>query len=171
MSAQVTQAAPGVTTIWAIAAHYKLWFDGSASEGGNGHLACGFVVEAPDGAKHRAPFTFGTGTNNVAEYAALLAGLRYLLETITIKPAWLKVYGDSMLVINQVWGGWKVKAPHLRPLQAEARSLLGKLAAAGVHCTGEWIRRDMNTEADGLCREAMKCATSAVPYAANEAAV
>lgn len=138
---------------------YRLWFDGSASAGGNGSLACGFVVEHPDGDRYRAPFLAGEGSNNEAEYAALIAGLRYLAGVI-LDGATVTVHGDSSLVINQVFGTWKVRALNLRPFHAEAQALVRSLAAGGAVCKGEWISREKNKEADALCRQARTSASA-----------
>ena len=79
--------------------------------------------------------TFGRKTNNEAEYLALITGLQdavKALEAAGISPgeARLCVRGDSQLVLEQVKGKWKVKAPHLRILREDAASLVGRFAEA-----------------------------------------
>jgi ribonuclease H / adenosylcobalamin/alpha-ribazole phosphatase len=73
--------------------------------------------------------TFGHGTNNAAEYLALIAGLRGLRAHIAQtgeRPSdvILEVKGDSMLVIEQMSGRWKVKDSGLRSLWEEAQNLV-----------------------------------------------
>jgi ribonuclease HI len=73
--------------------------------------------------------TFEHGTNNEAEYKALLAGLCGL-ETVLaqsgMRPAdvALEVRGDSRLVLEQLRGTWKVKNIRLASLHREAEGLL-----------------------------------------------
>jgi ribonuclease HI len=79
--------------------------------------------------------SFGHGTNNQAEYRALIAGLRAALtwaRRADLDPQLvrLEVRGDSQLVVHQVAGEWKVKDPELRKLHAEARSLLARFGPA-----------------------------------------
>jgi probable phosphoglycerate mutase len=73
--------------------------------------------------------TFGHGTNNEAEYKALLAGLRGLEQVLTqagmrSADVALEVRGDSRLVLEQLRGTWKVKNARLASLHREAESLL-----------------------------------------------
>jgi ribonuclease HI len=135
-------------------ARWKLWFDGSASQGGNGRLGCGYVVECPDGSRHRQAFAISQGTSNEAEYHACLRGLEYLASAINSGGAHVTVYGDSKLVVNQCFGRWKVQADNLRPLRAEVRKVTADLARRNVIVSGQWIRRDNNAEADALARTA-----------------
>ena len=100
-----------------------IYFDGGA-RGNPGPAAIGAVVLDPltDRRATRAVSEYiGKTTNNVAEYRALIAGL----EAARAFPARrVRVRGDSMLVLKQVLGEWRVKQPHLRPLLEDARRLL-----------------------------------------------
>jgi ribonuclease HI len=63
----------------------------------------------------------GQGTNNEAEYHALLAGMRHALKL----GMWnLRVLSDSLLVVNQVGGQWKVRGK-LAKLHREVVNLRG----------------------------------------------
>lgn len=148
----------GPLDVPASAPRYKLWFDGSASEGGNGRLACGYLIEEPDGTRHPTAFAPGAGTNNEAEYTACLHGLRHLGALIKAPQAHVTVIGDSMLVIHQVFGTWRIKAPNLRPFHAEVRSVIARFNVRGVAVIGQWVPRQQNTEADALCAQAMTLA-------------
>jgi ribonuclease HI len=126
-------------------------FDGGA-RGNPGPAAIGAVVTDPsaDPPVRLASVSeyIGSTTNNVAEYRALLAGL----EAARAFPArTIEVRGDSMLVIKQVQGQWKVKQPHLRPFVDDARRLLaGYERVALVH-----VPRADNADADLLVNAAL----------------
>jgi probable phosphoglycerate mutase len=92
--------------------------------------------------------TIGVATNNVAEYNGLLAALRYAREHGYTD---LTVRSDSLLLVCQMRGEYKVKHPGLQPLHAEAR----RLAAEVGRVRFEHVRREANAEADRLANEAM----------------
>jgi len=74
-----------------------------------------------------------TGTNNEAEYMALIAGLLSIAETHNPSTIILTVKIDSDLVRHQVNGEWKVKAEHLRPLRDKARQKLNVFHSWRIH--------------------------------------
>lgn len=90
----------------------------------------------------------GIGTNNEAEYSALIEGLKQALAL-----GWkdILVQGDSKLVVNQVAGSWKVNKDNLRSLNEEAKALLSKFQSAKV----EWIPREKNSRADAAASRAL----------------
>ena len=90
----------------------------------------------------------GTTTNNVAEYSGLIAGLQAALE---LNATHVDVRMDSKLVVEQMSGRWQIKNPGLRPLAAEAATLVGRFAAV----TFDWIPRERNKAADALANRAM----------------
>ena len=65
--------------------------------------------------------TIGVATNNVAEYAGLIAGLKLAEEFAP--EADIEVRMDSKLVVEQMSGRWKIKHPDMRPLAIEASRL------------------------------------------------
>jgi ribonuclease HI len=89
-----------------------------------------------DGGSKGKPFRpvrikFGHGTNNEAEYKALIAGLHALIDKVeseNIDPAacLVEVRGDSQLVLNQLSGTWKVKNLRMRTLWDQAQELLSR---------------------------------------------
>ncbi|MFC8663429.1 bifunctional RNase H/acid phosphatase [Streptomyces sp. NPDC057199] len=90
----------------------------------------------------------GVTTNNVAEYSGLVAGLRAARD---LDPtATVRVRMDSKLVVEQMSGRWQIKHPAMRPLAAQARSIL-----PADQVTYEWIPRAENKHADRLANEAM----------------
>lgn len=94
----------------------------------------------------------GTATNNVAEYRALIAGLRAAAE-LTAR-ATVEVRMDSKLVVEQMSGRWRIKHPDLLPLAGEAR----RLAAGFAGVRYDWVPRERNAHADRLANEAMDAA-------------
>jgi len=90
-------------------------------------------------------------TNNVAEWTALLLGLRFLAET-DLEYDTLKVTGDSKLVIMQMAGLWKCKALNLIPLKIECKTLINRMKKKHefVH-----QKRDLNEMADLMSNVAM----------------
>ena len=63
----------------------------------------------------------GSMTNNQAEYHALIEGLKAVRDW---KPDRLEIILDSKLVVEQVKGAYRIKAPELQPLHAEVMRLL-----------------------------------------------
>jgi ribonuclease HI len=95
----------------------------------------------------------GVASNNVAEYKAMIMGVRRALE---IEPdAELHIRMDSKLVVEQMSGRWKIKHPDMADLAAEARSVL-----TGTPVRFEWIPREINTRADKLANLAMDLRSS-----------
>lgn len=108
---------------------YELVFDGGSI--GNPGRAYGSFQLSEAGMRPGAPtrLEFGHGTNNQAEYQALIAGVRALREQLEDSEGGpgetaLIVRGDSQLVINQMAGNWKIKSGELLKLHDEALDLL-----------------------------------------------
>jgi ribonuclease HI len=124
------------------------YIDGGA-RGNPGPAGFGVRIEQPDGTLveefHEA---IGTATNNVAEYRALVAALEWAKSHGHRE---LHVKSDSLLLVQQMLGNYKVKNPGLQPLYAKARLLA--LEIAGV--TFEHVGRALNAHADRLANEAM----------------
>ena len=124
-----------------------LYFDGSAKPTG-----CGAGVSVVDKDTHTEVSSVSfpivpLQTNNYAEYTALVKGLEKA-QKMSIKS--LTVRGDSLLVINQMKGVYKVKSENLRPLHEQAVSL----SKTFVHITWEHVYRDQNKRADELANQA-----------------
>jgi len=129
---------------------YVLYTDG-ASRGNPGPAAIGAVLYRDDGSLRevgRVSEAIGIETNNVAEYRAVIAGLELALAH---DPAALVLRADSELLVRQLAGRYRVKAPHLRPLYERVRSLLAAIPSVRV----EHVPRERNTVADGLANEAL----------------
>ena len=102
-------------------------------------------------------------TNNVAEYSGLLAALRW---AVAHGVTTLHVRSDSLLLVKQMNGQYRVKNPGLQPLYEDARSLVRQIGRV----TFEHVRREFNKEADRLANEAMDEARR-VTYAADRRTV
>jgi probable phosphoglycerate mutase len=92
--------------------------------------------------------SLGTCTNNVAEYSALLAALRW---AVAHGCATMHIKSDSLLLVQQMKGVYKVKHPGLQPFFEEAKSLARQIGKV----TYEHVRREYNKDADRLANEAM----------------
>jgi probable phosphoglycerate mutase len=129
------------------------YIDGGA-RGNPGPAAYGVRVEQEDGSLvEEFGEAIGVATNNVAEYRALLAALE-----------WARVRGhravhvrsDSLLLVQQMKGVYKVKHPGLQPLHARARVLAHDVGRV----TFEHVGRAHNAHADRLANAAMDDAGS-----------
>ena len=70
-------------------------------------LRIGLVVVSPQGANFEISYSIDpASTNNQAEYEALLKGLQLLQE---VRAEDVEIFGDSMLVINQIIGKYECK--------------------------------------------------------------
>jgi ribonuclease HI len=132
---------------------YALFFDG-CSKGNPGPSGIGAVIyevndsfikntdsfiELWSGSK----FLSNSATNNQSEYNALIMGLTKALE---LNISLLDVYGDSLLVIQQTNGKYKVSNAGLLPLHQKVMELKKKFQ----HITFTHIPREKNVRADYL---------------------
>lgn len=127
---------------------HTLYFDG-ASRGNPGDASFGAVVY--DNLNNEVTTTngcIGKATNNVAEYYAILNGLKVCQEIDAVD---LKVYGDSSLVINQLNGEWKVRNPALKLLYTMIKDMESSFSSISY----EHVRRDKNKRADQLANVAL----------------
>ena len=92
--------------------------------------------------------SLGISTNNIAEYHGLIAALTWAAERglreLTIK-------GDSLLIIEQMRGNYKVKNEGLKPLHMQARMLVMRIGNVKF----EHVRRELNKDADRLSNVGM----------------
>ena len=138
---------------------YVLQFDGG-SRGNPGVSGAGMVIlEQESGLEIWSGSLFlDTATNNVAEYTALLTGLK-CAKAIGVKQ--IIVQGDSQLVVNQILGKYKVKAENLQPIWRKAKSLSEEFQKFSINFIprAENSRSDelANKAMDGLCSEGLDC--------------
>jgi probable phosphoglycerate mutase len=124
------------------------YIDGGA-RGNPGPAGYGVRIERPSGTLvEEFGASIGIATNNVAEYRGLLAALEWARAHDC--PS-LHVRSDSLLLVQQMLGRFKVKHPGLQPLYAKARLLVLEIGRV----TFEHVRRESNAEADRLANAAM----------------
>lgn len=131
--------------------NHKGYFDGS-SKGNPGPAQCGWVIldESNTIIAHGSKKANEDRTNNVAEYMGLIELLKYLTNNNDIKN--IEVFGDSKLVINQIFSGWKCKSPNIKPYFNQAMRLFEYLTTIKqIKLT--WIPREENTIADSLAQK------------------
>ena len=120
-----------------------------AARGNPGPAGAGAVLWDEQGrVLERLGKYLGRQTNNVAEYQALLLGVRRAQE---LGAEELEVVADSELMIRQLSGSYQVRAPALRELHSEALSLLKAFRKVKlVH-----VPRAQNAEADEMSNRAI----------------
>jgi ribonuclease HI len=126
----------------------RLSTDGGA-RGNPGPAAYGYVLEAENGTVLAAEgAAIGVATNNVAEYRALVEGLKKALE---VGVGDVEVVSDSELLVRQMRGEYRVKNEALRALSLEAAALAREVGKV----TYTAVRREHNELADRLVNEAL----------------
>jgi ribonuclease HI len=122
--------------------------DGGA-RGNPGPAAAACVISTPAGeilAEHAE--LLGAVTNNVAEYRALLLGLRHAHE---LGVTDVEIVNDSELIAKQINGQYKVKHAAMRPLYLDALAALRGFERWSVRT----VPRAQNADADALVNQAL----------------
>src|SRR6185503_7472332 len=123
--------------------HWVMYFDGSLKLDGGGE---GVLFISPKGEQLKYVFQIMFKvSNNEAEYEALLHGLR-LAVSLGIKR--LLVYGDSLLVVQQVNKEWDINKDTMDAYVEEIRKLENKFSGLEIH----HIDRNNNVGADVLSK-------------------
>ena len=127
--------------------NYKLYTDGGA-RGNPGPAGIGGVLYKDDKLLDSFSSFIGQGTNNQAEYLAILKGvelaLKHNIDT-------LACYLDSELVVKQLKKEYKVKNEELAKIFIKIYNLTLKLKKI----TFFHIRREKNKKADALVNKAL----------------
>jgi ribonuclease HI len=140
------------TTSIAIPSHqfqYTLKTDG-ACHGNPGPMGIGGILQDQSGQTiEMFSENLGYGTNNEAEYGAVLRGIQMAQP---YHPQSLLVCADSQLVIYQLIGVYAIRESRLRSLAQQVQRQI-----ATLQCPVEflWIRREQNSEADALASQAV----------------
>src|SRR4029453_8884250 len=129
-------------------AQFVVNIDGGA-RGNPGRGGWGVVIRTPAG----DPVTELLGalphaTNNVAEYSGLLAALDWCVDQ---GASTVHIRSDSLLLVQQMRGGYKAKNEGLKPLHGCARLLAHRIGRV----TFEHVPREQNGDADRLANQAM----------------
>jgi ribonuclease HI len=125
-----------------------VYVDGACS-GNPGDTGLGIVIEnKATGFKENISQYAGLGTNNYAEYKALIVALERIIE---LGIGRVQIKSDSELLVKQLKGIYKVKKEHLKILYDQARMLAGRFDVFEI----EHVRRELNAEADLLAKKAI----------------
>ena len=128
--------------------NYRLYSDG-ACRGNPGEGGAGAVITDDAGnVVWEGREYLGRCTNNIAEYKALILGLRGALAS-GFKT--LDVYMDSELLARQINGSYRVKNENLKVLMQDVRGLLASFDSVEV----KHVLRCHNAQADRLANLAI----------------
>jgi ribonuclease HI len=128
-------------------ARYTVHIDGGA-RGNPGPGGWGAVIQAGDGEPVELCGSLPWATNNVAEYSGLIAALEWCRDQGATE---VHIKSDSLLLVQQMKGVYKVKHEGLKPLHGRA----GLIAHEIGRVTFEHVRREQNKAADRLANQAM----------------
>jgi ribonuclease HI len=127
---------------------WSLYCDG-ASRGNPGQAGAGAVlIDALGAIKGQYGEYLGQVTNNVAEYQALILGLK-MARNLGVKK--IQVFADSELLVRQLKGQYRVKAAHLLPLYEAAQRTRKEFETFDI----SHVPREMNSLADQLANRAI----------------
>ena len=126
----------------------EIYFDG-ACRGNPGPAAIGVVIYDEGQKIKEVAKEIGEGTNNIAEYSALLHALN---EAKQLNGKRIKFYTDSELLAKQVTGKYKVKNEKIKLLFEQ----VAKLSRDFEHIEIKHVPREKNKEADFLATEILK---------------
>jgi ribonuclease HI len=122
---------------------FRAYIDGAA-RGNPGPAGAGVFVEAEaDRGEEEHFLPLGRATNNVAEYRALLLALARAAE---LGAEEVEIRSDSLLLVEQLLGRYRVKAEHLKPLLSEAVERAKRFRRFSV----SHVPRSKNSRADRL---------------------
>lgn len=121
------------------------------SRGNPGPAAIGVVIERGNNVISEFGKPIGETTNNVAEYTAVIEALTYVLENNMLFDR-INFYLDSMLIVNQINGVFKVKQMHLFDLLMKVRHLEQQIKKS---ITYTFVPREQNSRADFFVNRAL----------------
>lgn len=129
----------------------KCFFDGCCEPINPGGVASYGVIILKENKKiFKASKLFESSSvtsNNVAEYAGFKEILDYLIKN-SLQNEEIIIYGDSNLVIQQMFGTWKIKKGFYVPIAKYCKNILSKF----TNLKGQWIPREENFLADELSK-------------------
>ena len=126
---------------------YEIYCDG-ASRSNPGDASIGVSINKDKVEIDTIKKKIGINTNNVAEYLGLIAALEYCVEH---KVNNVRIFLDSLLVVQQVNMEYKVKSKKLQTHYEKSLKLIDQIEDIEIH----HIRREFNTRADQLANEAL----------------
>lgn len=125
---------------------WTLFVDG-ASRNNPGPSGAGIYILKNNILFIKCGYYLGIKTNNQAEYLALLLGL-FIVSEHSQAGDDVRIVSDSLLMVRQIMGVYRVKQPHLQPLHAACQQQLRKLKATISHTL-----RAGNSEADEMANQ------------------
>jgi len=135
---------------------FILYSDG-ACRGNPGPSSYGVIAHLSDHVEvGRGGMFLGSGTNNSAEWQGAVAAIQFARETLDspmgpgVGHVILRM--DSLLVVKQLMGAWKIKQPHLKIFYDQARATVLSL---NVPIRFEWIPREQNSAADKIANQCL----------------
>ncbi len=130
--------------------HKKLWLSTDGGARGNpGPAALGFVLKDEHNKIVMEHGQYlGETTNNVAEYSALIEGLK---AALVLGAVAIEISMDSELIVKQMSGEYKIKQPHLQELAQQVKRLLSDFDSY----TFKHVLRAYNKEADRMVNKAI----------------
>ena len=126
---------------------YEIYCDG-ASRSNPGDASIGVSINKDKVEIDTIKKKIGINTNNVAEYLGLIAALEYCVEN---KVNNVRIFLDSLLVVQQVNMEYKVKSKKLQTHFEKSLNLINQIEDIQIH----HIRREFNSRADQLANEAL----------------
>lgn len=126
--------------------HWKLFVDGAARNN-PGPAGAGIYITKNDKSEKKVGYYLGKKTNNQAEYGALLIGL-FLLKKMMHEDDHVDIISDSLLLVRQFQGEYRVKHPELKPLHMLAKQLI-----EGSHHAIAHVLREHNEIADEMANK------------------
>ena len=126
---------------------YEIYCDG-ASRSNPGDASIGVSINRDKVEIDTIKKKIGINTNNVAEYLGLIAALEYCVEN---KVNNVRIFLDSLLVVQQVNMEYKVKSKKLQTHYEKSLKLIEQIEDIEIH----HIRREFNSRADQLANEAL----------------
>ena len=126
---------------------FSLFVDG-ASQPQKKKAGIGGVIYLDDSEIDNFSEFIGEGTNNEAEYKAMIKGLELLKK---FQPEKIYVFADSELVVKQINGEYRVKNARMQKLYGQVMALLQQFD----HWNVEHVPREQNMRADQLSKQAV----------------
>ncbi len=129
-------------------------FTDGGSRGNPGPAASGVVIYEVNKRIAEIGLVLGITTNNVAEYTAILEGMRWVKanrESVG-EIAGINFFMDSLLARQQLTGNFKITKPHLRELSRQIQELVEEL---GIPVSYTHVPREKNKEADAMVNRAL----------------
>jgi len=130
---------------------YQIHTDGGA-RGNPGPAAIGVVIHKNNTLLHKFGLYIGETTNNVAEYRGVIEALKYIKGSHIDNQFEILFVLDSLLIVNQLNGVFKIKEPHLRELSLQVKFLEEEIGR-DIRYTA--VRREQNAEADAMVNQAL----------------